>query len=51
MSRSQIACCETWSTPNFELSGSCALGLGMVGANMGGKLLFALQFEVPYHFN
>ena len=48
--RSQIAR-KRWSTPKFELSVPWVLGLGVIGANMGGKLFFALQFEVPYHFN
>ena len=49
--RKSTARCEAWSGSEFKLSGRWSLGLGMVGAKMGGKLFFALQFKVPYHFN
>ena len=31
-------------------SALCALGFWVLGANMGCKLLVALQLEVPHHF-
>jgi hypothetical protein len=42
MFRSWIARGKAWSVSKFEPSFPWALGPGMAGANMGGKLLFAL---------